>query len=184
MSLETAEREKYEKVWTFKEYRQHSPGELCVEKAVHALGMTPGESVIDYGCGPGRATAKFNAMGFNVLGVDHAHNCLDDDVRVPLTVACLWDLPILASDWAFCCDVMEHIPEEKVELVLEAIRVRTRKGAFFQIATFNDGFGLQLVGKPLHLTVKPADWWREKLWDVWANVEMRDHHMSPVYVCG
>jgi len=183
VSLERIEREKYEKVWGFKEYRQHSPGERVVVDAIERLGMGHGDSVIDYGCGPGRATAKFNALGYNALGVDHADNCLDQNVSVMFTRACLWDLPILASDWAFCCDVMEHIPEEKVDPVLEQIRVRTRKGAYFQIALCDDHFGHALLGEPLHLTVKPSRWWEQKLRGLWRVVEMRDKGQWASYAC-
>jgi hypothetical protein len=33
---------------------------------------------------------------------------------------------------------------------------------FLGIALFPDGFGPKVLGRPLHLTVKPADWWREQ----------------------
>ena len=43
--------------------------------------------------------------------------------RVPLLVANLWDIPIeMSADWGFCCDVMEHIPTERVDRVLGVIR--------------------------------------------------------------
>jgi hypothetical protein len=183
VSLEDIEREKYEKVWTFAAYRDWSPGEGLVNEAIAALGMRPGEKVIDYGCGPGRATDLFARLGFRALGVDHAANCLDVGVMAPLILACLWDLPPLSSEWAFCCDVMEHIPEEKVDAVLAGIRARAERGAFFQICLEKDGAGPHLLGEPLHLTVKPAEWWLEKLRGLWGSVTTQRNALSAIYVC-
>lgn len=183
MSLEDIEREKYEKVWADPRYREHSPGERLVEKAIGELGMRHGQSVIDYGCGTGRAVEKFTRAGFITLGIDHAGNCLDPDVLGRFMRACLWDLPAISSDWAFCTDVMEHIPEEKVDEVLTRMRANTGCGAFLQIAFNPDGFGPMLIGEPLHLTLKPANWWTEKLTELWREVETDDHGSQAIFVC-
>lgn len=170
MSLADREREKYEKVWTFDNYRHHSPGEQVVDRAISSLGMKPGHAVVDYGCGTGRAAMRFLERGLMVAGVDIAHNCLDPDLPIPLTVACLWELTDRpTSDWAFCTDVMEHIPPEHVADVFAGIAGRS-SGAFFQICTSRDGFGKRLVGEPLHLTVKPANWWTEQAKVHWGDV--------------
>lgn len=168
MDLEAQEREKYRKVWDIPQYSDYSPGEHLVEIAITYLGMKQG-TLIDYGCGTGRATKKFQDLGYAAMGVDFASNCLQTDV--PFRNACLWDLPPMSSDWAFCSDVMEHIPEEKVEVVFEAIRNRTLKGAFFQVHTANDGFGAR-VDEVLHLTVRPGEWWKEQAEEFWSEVDI------------
>lgn len=154
------ERKKYEKVWRHKEYRAKAPGEALVERAYQELGMEPGQTLIDMGCGTGRAAARFERLGLKVVAVDIAENCLDIGIRPwGFLRACLWDMPMVTADWGFCTDVMEHIPEDKVWSVLETIRDRVERGVFFQIALFQDSW----FGERLHLTVKPAVWWLEKL---------------------
>lgn len=177
-SLADLEREKYEKVWTFPKYRDWSPGESLVCDAVMSLNMKPGESVIDYGCGTGRALKLFQEMDIKVTGIDHAANCLETDV--PFIQSCLWDLPDIESDYAFCTDVMEHIPEEKVSDVLNGIKERCR-AAYFQICLTKDGFGPLILGEPLHLTVQPVEWWAQKM--PWAKKTIHAKSTSAVFIC-
>ena len=167
------EREKYELMWEFDSYRYSSPGEHLVGVFLERMGAIPGDSVIDFGCGPGRATQKLQDAGLKVLGIDIAANCLDPDVSVPLRVECLWDFPddIEVADWGYCCDVMEHIPPDKVDATLKGIRDRTKEGVFFNIAFQHDTHG-EAVGKRLHLTVHSKGWWENKLREHWPRVEL------------
>lgn len=184
MSLAALEREKYERVWAFSKYREYSPGEQLVEKSVTDLGMKPGDTIIDFGCGSGRAAQKFSDLGFGVLAIDHAKNCLDENVGVSFIQENLWDMPSwLRSQWGFCTDVMEHIPEEKVERVLQTIHETVTQGVFFQIHLGPDSSGLRLIGEPLHLTIKPADWWLDLLKEFWPEIDMDTKATRATYVC-
>lgn len=165
-----AERSKYERIWTHPEYRRQAPGEGLVDGAIKALGMVPGESVIDFGCGTGRPAQRLRMAGLEVTGIDFAFNCLDPDVSIPFVVANLWSLPRLSADWGYCTDVMEHIPPDRVDDVLRNIRASVRKGVYFQIATRADVMG-KLVGEKLHLTVEPTTWWSDALARYWDEVE-------------
>lgn len=153
-----AELHKYERMWAHPAYRRWSPGLDCVPRAIEALGMKPGQSVIDFGAGTGRASEALAVAGLRVLAVDLAANCLDRDVAVPFVQACLWDMPFMRADWAFCCDVLEHVPPEHAASVLARVCDAGSRGAFLSIATEPDGCGA-LIGEPLHLTVQPAAWW-------------------------
>ena len=165
--LERLEREKYEKVWEDDRYRRYSPGEGLVHEAFMSMNMKPGDSLIDYGCGTGRALEHFIGWGLTVTGVDIAENCMETDVN--FVRACLWNLPDLQSTWGYCTDVMEHIPEEMVLPVLEQIAERSERGVFFQIALTKDASGPLILGEPLHLTVKPMDWWFDVLSQFWQT---------------
>lgn len=156
------EQAKYEKMWTFDRYRVVAPGEKLVNKAISSMGMRYGSSVLDLGCGTGRAAQQFKDLGFFVIGVDFAANCLDDDIDIIFRQVCLWEPFDLPSDYGFCTDVMEHIPTDYVGDVLENIYLNVTEGCFFQIATRKDGMG-RLIGQPLHLTVKSSDWWEKAL---------------------
>jgi uncharacterized Rossmann fold enzyme len=164
-----SEAAKYARIWEIPEYRRWSPGEESVDQAIAAMGMRAGEKVIDFGCGTGRASAAFAKRGMAVLGVDHVTNCLDPDIEIPFVKANLWELPRLFGEYGFCADVMEHIPTERVGQVLAAIR-GTVPAAFFRIAFHYDNFG-SVIGEPLHLTVRPMEWWRAALKAHWPNVE-------------
>lgn len=169
------EKRKYERMWEVDIYRKNSPGEHLVDGAIDELGIEPGHSVIDFGCGPARATQYLQDFGCEVLGIDIAENCRDKGVNIPFRLACLWALPddIDPADWGYCCDVMEHIPPEHVDAVLAGIRRLSARGAFFNIAFFNDGFG-NVIGERLHLTVRGLKWWIAKLKEHWSTVEVVD----------
>jgi hypothetical protein len=55
---------------------------------------------------------------------------------------------------------MEHIPLDKVDRVLTNI-LKAAQHVFFSISTVPDSCG-QLIGEALHLTVRPAAWWRDQ----------------------
>lgn len=168
------EREKYEKVWAHEEYRKFSPGEQEQAYFAELMLKNGGTSVIDYGCGEGFSVQYFQDRGFKAVGIEHAKNA-PRAAGIQVLGACLWDLPFgLTSDNAFCCDVMEHIPEIKVGAVLHQIRLNTRLLALFRISTVEDHFGPKLINKPLHLTVRNANWWLEKLLEHWPTVIMKD----------
>jgi hypothetical protein len=102
--------------------------------------------------------------------LDFALNCLDEDVRNALTTQShmleFWqhDLtkPVPFSErYGYCTDVMEHIPPEDVDQVLYNILIAAQH-VFFQISCEDDVCG-KLIGKPLHLSVHPYEWWLKKL---------------------
>lgn len=172
--LTQIEQEKYAFIWQGEKYRKRSPGWDGREQAWRELGCQKGESLIDYGCGTGRATAWFKRRGLAVTGVDIAPNALETDV--PFVNASLWKLPdtLEPHDYGFSCDVLEHLPTERVDQSLAAIAQRTRKATWLRIATRKDKNGPKLIGRPLHLTVKSAEWWRQKCEEHFRIVDVTD----------
>lgn len=151
------ERDKYRLMWRTDSYRKFSPGEGIVKTFLEAV--KPDGLIIDFGCGTGRAALALHNLGHDVLMIDFADNCRDQEAM---------DLPFLEWDlcrelpprapYGLCTDVMEHIPADKVETVIRNI-MGAAKSVFFQISTVPDQFGAML-GTQLHLSVHPADWWR------------------------
>ena len=69
------------------------------------------------------------------------------------------------------CDVMEHLPPERIDEVLSGIAKRTGKAVYFQIALFHDNTFTE--NGPLHLSVFPVDWWKEKLLQHFSAAEFK-----------
>ncbi len=165
------EKAKYEQMWRCDDYRRFSPGLHALEKLQLAdefrkLGV---RSILDAGCGSGKFMQHIlerHGHEFTIRGFDIAGNCLDPwfagrEAEL-LTTGCLWDDRALPApnDAVVCTDVMEHIPTEHVPAVLRNLRVAADHAVFLGIALFPDSFGPRVLGAPLHLTVKPVEWWR------------------------
>lgn len=152
------EQQKYQYMWQVDAYREYSPGERVAD--FFFTKFNPTGLVIDYGCGTGRGSLRLNELGANVLLVDFADNCRDEEaLKLPFVQ---WDLtkPIpLKSEFGFCTDVMEHIPTENALSVINNIMQSSNK-VFFQISTVDDHFGV-VIDSHLHLTVKPHSWWKD-----------------------
>ena len=164
------EQVKYLKAWNHDDYRKYSPGEQCMPLFMETAKPKEGETVVDWGCGTGRAGHFLHKEGLDVTLVDFAVNCLDEQVAADLGDKFIeHDLsqPIdLRSDYGVCCDVMEHVPEEQVDAVLLNI-LQNSLHVFFQISTVEDHFGhaIDEIGEHLHVTVKPYSWWLQKFAD-------------------
>ena len=153
-----SEEDKYRLMWSIGWYRNFSPGEDRVADFLEIV--KPDSAVIDFGCGTGRAGLKMAAAGLQVMLVDFADNCRDEEARrLPFTKADLTKPIPLHALYGYCTDVMEHIPPRDVEAVVRNI-MGAAKTVFFQISTVKDDFGA-LIGQSLHLTVQPHDWWRD-----------------------
>lgn len=179
--LEVREREKYEQMWELDVYRKEAPGEHMVEDAIRLLELKGDESIIDFGCGTGRASAKFRKLGYDVISVDFAANCADDGLNLDFLQACLWELPSdLYAEVGYCTDVMEHIPSERVQEVLQGISERTDK-AFFNIATRDDCLGTK-IGRKLHMTVMPASNWVQLMSLYWDDIKVSETDGEATFV--
>lgn len=166
------EQDKYKRMWEIDAYRNDAPGESVAALFCLAANPVRGDLVIDFGAGTGRGAHKIHKQrGCNVLMLDFADNCLDEQVRKSLGAELMFQVADLTkplqlalatkAKHGFCTDVMEHIEPEKVDMVLSNI-FQTVESAFFQISLVRDNMGA-LIGHPLHLTVESFDWWKEKL---------------------
>lgn len=157
---------KYGQIWERAEYRIISPGEFYVPVFLMQARPRPGASLIDFGCGTGRAGRALAQAGLRVTMVDFVNNCLDADVREALGdglsfVKADLEQPIpVTAEYGFCCDVMEHIPEARVDRVLKNVLMAAQH-VFFAISTVEDRCG-ELIGESLHLTTQPYAWWLEQ----------------------
>jgi len=170
------EKDKYERIWKCWQYRQSSPGERLVPFFLDHADWKPGQTLIDVGCGTGRASVKLASKGFKVSLLDITKNALDTQTLVDLFGVefhelCLWEtLVVEPYDWFYCCDVMEHIPPEHIDDALDSLKDIAKKG-FLNIAMFDEPYG-DLIGEKLHLTVRGYPWWMDRLKERWKVKEL------------
>lgn len=172
----------YNKCWETSAYRLYSPGERLVNDFIEAAKPYKTQTVIDWGCGTGRGGYRlYKEHELNVTLVDFAENCLDESVReeakdnenlrfVKLDLTQPIDPQQLenTSQFGFCTDVLEHIPEEDIDAVIDNILTHSMH-VFFQISCSEDHFGAHpnIQGdkdepEHLHVCVHPYQWWLEK----------------------
>lgn len=155
-----AERDKYRLLWRTEAYRQHSPGELSVARYLEYVRPPPGSTIIDFGCGTGRASIALAKAGCEPILVDFAENCRDDEaLDLPFVE---WDMTRpcpLQAPFGYCADMMEHIPTVDVADVVRNI-MGSAHLVWFQISTVPDVFG-DMIGARLHNTVQPHEWWHQ-----------------------
>jgi len=108
---------------------------------------------LDYGCGKARAWKQYNLATLWKL----QHVDLYDPGVEQYAVK-----PSRTSDLVLCMDVMEHVPEGCVDEVLADINSLAKKAIFFNICVRPASKTL-VDGSNAHATVKPQQWWREKL---------------------
>ena len=158
---------KYGKLWAMPEYRETAPGELMATTFLKQVHPNPKSKVIDFGCGTGRGALALAAFGdLDVTMIDFVRNCLDPEIQQAcetqshmlrfLKADLEWPIPV-TTEYGYCTDVMEHIPPEKVDQVLDNI-LQAARHVFFSISTVDDIFGAK-IGETLHLTVQPYSWW-------------------------
>lgn len=172
--LAAQEKQKYDTLWnTFPEYREQSPADYLIPVFLSYFEkeIQPKDTLLDFGCGPGRSARFALEAEMAVHLVDLSEHCLDPEIFllhlkkvIEFTQGCLWDLPLHLNPakWISCFDVLEHIPETQVGRCLKEMSSRMTEGGLFSICLAEDQFG-KVTGKKLHLTIKPAHWWREQV---------------------
>ena len=189
------EKQKYEKMWKVEDYRKVSPGELAGNTFLSVVKPDRDSEVIDFGCGTGRGSFYLCFMGnMNVTSMDFASNCLDSDVklamsnypeRIRFVEKDLNEAPTINAKYGYCTDVMEHIPEDEVDVVIGNI-LESARHVFFRISTEPDVMGPKYLKQHLHLTVKDYAWWANKFIEHDATILYSENMRGAVdfYVTG
>jgi SAM-dependent methyltransferase len=169
-----AELEKYRKAWALPEYRQWSPGADAVHVFLENTPWKPGDTIVDVGCGTGRAAIKLRDAGLRPWLLDFCAEAIEVQ-DLPFININIWEsFDVGYFDWIYCVDVLEHLPSDKINSSLRAMFMMGRKGGYLQIACFPDSCG-SLIGETLHMTVQPPEWWHEKVSQKWKiNKDLSD----------
>lgn len=190
-AVELREIAKYNAIWATERYGRSSPGERIATRFKRLSKARPGAYIIDLGAGAGEGAKRLQVMGYRVAALDIVEEQFRFRGEMPFFHQPLWreipwatDKRCIRRKWTYgyCCDVMEHIPPDRVREVLRCIRASCI-WAFFSISHEPDVFG-RAVGQPLHLTVKPFEWWLEEIKEVFDAVEDgRDLIRQGLYLC-
>ena len=175
------EKSKYEEIWALPEYADQSPGENLVHHFGKISGCRSGESIIDLGCGSAKGSLVLEQeYGLRVTMFDITPAGIDPRASyIPFIQGCLWrELPGTYK-YGYCCDVMEHLPEQFVMVAIQNM-LKACDHVYLNIANFDDVFGEQ-IGQPLHLTVKPFVWWRDNLKEISQVLDARDFLASSLF---
>jgi SAM-dependent methyltransferase len=196
--IQTFEAESYAELWgSVDAYKRVSPGEQHA-RVFHDLVQDPGATVLDAGCGEGKGLVALDALGYRVAGMDLTDAGLNATAKTfPFIQDTLWhDLkpsvylfhvqqPTVFHaervDYVFCCDVLEHLPEQFTMLTVQRLLEITDKALFFSVFFIQDGYG-PWIGRPLHLTVKPFVWWRDAFRELADVTEARDCHEFGIFL--
>jgi hypothetical protein len=165
--LAEIERQKYVKVYGSVKYASHSPHWRCYERI--RAEIAPYATYANFGCGSGLLDQKILADFPDIRGhlVDHVKVLWEDvatNPRITFYEASLFgQIPSFSAEFGVSTDVMEHIPPEMVDTVLDNIKQRVER-AFFQISLDpTSQRKADNYGGHLHLTVEEPDWWLAKL---------------------
>lgn len=163
-SVSIRELKKYQAMWSMPEYRKICHGLDFFIGHRHEMGRF--KSVLDIGCGTGRLLRYMVEKGYDAEGVDFAFNCLDEEVKkcdiypaIKFHEASIWEMNLERKfEVGICADVMEHIPEERINKTLANIHKHCSR-TYYVIANYESKY----LGHLLHVTRKPKEWWKEVL---------------------
>ena len=120
-------------------------------------------------CGVGYAVAALRRAGVEAFGVDIAARPLWR-IRRYVTRGDVIEytarLVTHSGDGIVTVDGLEHLEEADLVRVLDGASA-TGGPLFCQVSCREDLYGSRLVGKPLHLTVRPWRWWHDELGRRW-----------------
>lgn len=157
--IEDQERDKYNRVWTYPNYRVKSHSVNAWTRHKDILFPKKFSTLLDIGCGTGRLIPILRQEGIDAHGVDISENAPDPHIKEFVTFS---PIHLMEFDRKFdvgiCTDVMEHIPTGCVEETLERIH-RYCKYVVYAIATTPSS----MFDDVLHLTVFPRHWWERQL---------------------
>jgi SAM-dependent methyltransferase len=137
---------------------------------IELLGIHRSDRVLDFGCSKGYIVKGFRLLYREAYGVDISPyaisqaptevrpylSLIEPNDKIPLVNKCLYD-------WTVAKDVLEHIPYEMLDSVLDLIREASRR--VFVIVPLGDGtkFNIPAYENDItHIIRESLDWWTKK----------------------
>lgn len=108
-------------------------------------------SILDYGCGQGTLAKVLRSQPLGAIRV------AEYDPAIPGKDG----LPSFA-DLVNVTDVLEHIEPERIDVVLEHIRMLARK-VVFAVISLKESNKILSDGRNAHVLIQDGRWWKDKL---------------------
>lgn len=120
------------------------------------------KTMLDYGCGKGFFYEnKLNIGDQNLKSLRSYW-----DIKIDLYDPCYEKHSQLDEkklyDMVMSIDVLEHIPSQDIDWVLERIISKANKYVFINVACYS-AVALLPTGNNAHITVKSPEWWNQKI---------------------
>ena len=114
--------------------------------------------VVDFGCGRNDLVRDLRRLGIDGLGVDFAFP--DADLVRPMHST---TLHAGVADVVTSFDALEHLLPEDVDAVLAEMRRVAKPRGHFVFSVCTRPSKTTVAGEGLHPTVRPLDWWLERI---------------------
>ena len=157
------EEQLYEHLWN----TEYTPSACALPLAAYvARHASKDVAILDIGCGDGTTVQLLRAAGFSAYGVDLTMagvNKRFKDSKVPdyFVKASVTNMGVFldnAFDFTFSTDCLEHLPPVHVGLAIDEILRITKRQTFHSMPIWGD----DRLGKDVHLSKHPMEWWREQ----------------------
>ena len=119
--------------------------------------LTP-RFVVDFGCGRNDLVRDLRRLGIDGLGVDFAFP--DADLVRPMHKTALH---AGVADVVTSFDALEHLLPEDVDAVLAEMRRVAKPRGYFVFSICTRPSKTTVAGEGLHPTVRPLDWWLDRI---------------------
>ena len=135
-------------------------------------------TMLDYGCGKGFFYKNpSNENGLQITSLENYWG-IDIDLYDP----CFEENSYLdekkSYDLVICIDVLEHIPTDDINWVLEKLLTKAKKYLFINVAC-HPAIALLPNGKNAHVNIQTPKWWHEKI----LNFQDKLKNIKVVCVC-
>lgn len=127
----------------FAEWFRGSEAVIKERQRTYATRFREGAAVLDIGCGRGEMLEVFREAGIDARGIDLNDECValcrgkGLEAEKADLFAYLSALPDSALGGVMCCQVVEHLPPERVPEMIRLAHDKLRKGAVLAIETPN-----------------------------------------------
>ena len=135
-------------------------------------------TMLDYGCGKGFFYKNpSNQHGLKLKSLKNYW-----DIKIDLYDPCFKENSNLDEnkiyDLVICIDVLEHIPSDDINWVLEKLLMKAKKYLFINVAC-HPAIALLPNGNNAHVNIKTPKWWHEKI----LNFQDKLKHIKVICIC-
>ncbi len=123
------------------------------------------KTLLDYGCGKGSLyKEEHNKLGKPL----HKFLKIKDYTLYDPGVEKFSKLPTDTYDMVMCVDVMEHLPTQDLEWIIDRIMSFANNSVFLNIACY-EALKKFPNGKNVHITVQEPEWWIDLIDKIWID---------------